>query len=310
MFSIIIPLYNKSQYVLRAINSVLNQSFKDWELIIIDDGSTDDGPSKVLPFVSEKVHLIQQVNKGVSSARNYGIQISKKPYIAFLDADDYWHIDYLFRISEAISSFPEAGIWATKYVSDESELENNSSNFVKIANYFSTELERKFLLLTSAVVLDKSFFENNKGFNEKLTRGEDRDVWYRAICFFGKPIYSNSPLVYYSKEDENSLVRTKFPITKHIISILGKNDYCRIYNKSIDPVEFENFRIKIVYFDLVKFFSDYNNIDEIKIILSKMAKKFPLMFLFYSLPNQFLFWFFTGERRKKWFLRISRLLYF
>lgn len=310
MFSIIIPLYNKSQYILRAINSVLNQSFIKWELIIIDDGSTDDSPEKVFPFISEKIKLIRQENRGVSSARNHGISLAKNPYIAFLDADDYWHQDFLLRISEAIGLFPTAGIWATKNVSNESEVDNNNSSFHIINDYFTTELERKFLLLTSAVVMDKHFFLSNKGFNEKLTRGEDRDVWYRAICFFGKPIYSKNPLVYYSKEDTNSLVNRKFPITKHIISIIGKKDYCIIKSKSIDPDEFEEFRIKSVYFDMVKFYSDFDNIVEIKKIISQTSKKFPLMHTFYMLPNQFLFWFFSGKRKKKWFLKISRYLYF
>ncbi|MCX6184716.1 MAG: glycosyltransferase family A protein, partial [Flavobacterium sp.] len=89
-FSVIIPVYNKEQFLVHTINSVLNQSFTDFELLLIDDGSTDSSPALLNQFTDERIKLISQNNQGVSAARNLGIKEAKAPYIAFLDADDLW----------------------------------------------------------------------------------------------------------------------------------------------------------------------------------------------------------------------------
>jgi glycosyltransferase involved in cell wall biosynthesis len=278
-------------------------------MIIIDDGSSDDGPEKVLPYISEKIHIVKQENKGVSAARNHGISIAKNTYIAFLDADDFWHKEYLLRVLEAIKLFPKAGVFGTQYVKNELNLKDSNSKVFENIDYFSVEMQKKFILLTSGVVVHKDFFKFNLGFNENLTRGEDRDVWYRAVCFFGYPIYIPKPLVYYAKEDDNSLMKRKFPVNKHLISIIGKEGYCQINNNLIDPKVFEKFRLHFVYFGVTRFFNDYDNIDDIKYILSKNFKKSLLLDLFYRLPNKFLFWFFSSKRRKYRFSKICKYLF-
>ena len=93
--SVVIPLYNKGKYIERAISSVLAQSFPPLEVIVVDDGSTDDGPEKVLKLKNPKIALIQQENKGPGAARNAGLAIAKGKYIAFLDADDEWYPSFL-----------------------------------------------------------------------------------------------------------------------------------------------------------------------------------------------------------------------
>ena len=105
MFSVIIPLYNKAAYIEKAINSVLAQNFKEFELIIVNDGSTDDSFSKLTvicnrlsvenPEIFNKIKIVQQENQGVSTARNNGVKIAKYDYIAFLDADDWWESTFL-----------------------------------------------------------------------------------------------------------------------------------------------------------------------------------------------------------------------
>mgnify|MGYP003661299564 CR=1 FL=1 len=102
MFSVIIPLYNKKHYVSRAIDSVLNQTFQDFEVIVVNDESTDGGVELVKEKYGEQVHLLNQKNQGVSVARNTGIEQAQFPYIAFLDADDYWHSDFLFWMNSRI----------------------------------------------------------------------------------------------------------------------------------------------------------------------------------------------------------------
>jgi glycosyltransferase involved in cell wall biosynthesis len=110
--SVVIPLYNKGKYIERALSSVLAQTFPPLEIIVIDDGSTDDGPEKVLNFNHEKITLIRQENKGPGAARNAGLAMAKGKYISFLDADDEW-----------LPSFIETGI---------SLLENKTAN-VRVA---------------------------------------------------------------------------------------------------------------------------------------------------------------------------------
>ena len=89
-FSVIIPLYNKEKYIQNTLQSVLNQTFENFEVIIVDDGSTDDGPEKVGLISDCRIRFIRKENGGVSSARNRGIAEARGEYIAFLDADDEW----------------------------------------------------------------------------------------------------------------------------------------------------------------------------------------------------------------------------
>ena len=112
-YSIVIPMYNKANVVMDTINSVREQTFKDFECIIVDDGSTDDSVLVVEKYLREdaRFRLIKKHNGGVSSARNEGIRQAKKPYIAFLDADDLWNKYYLEVMSFLIDSLPNNGIY-------------------------------------------------------------------------------------------------------------------------------------------------------------------------------------------------------
>ena len=102
MFSIIIPLYNKELSVKKTIYSVINQSFRDFEVIIVNDGSTDNSVKVIETIDDARIRVIHQVNQGVSAARNYGIQEAKNQWISFLDADDLWEVGHLLEIKSMI----------------------------------------------------------------------------------------------------------------------------------------------------------------------------------------------------------------
>ncbi len=113
--SVVIPLYNKGPYIARALNSVLAQTFQDFEVIVVDDGSTDDGAEVVRGFDDPRIRLIQQENQGVSAARNRGIEAARAEMIAFLDADDEWMAEFLETIVRLRTLYPDAGLYGTAY---------------------------------------------------------------------------------------------------------------------------------------------------------------------------------------------------
>ena len=117
-FSVIIPLYNKVPYIRKALESVLAQTYTDYELIIVDDGSTDGSAEIAEAFLQElpASRLLKQKNAGVSATRNNGFSVSSAEYIAFLDADDWWEPTYLERMAQLIEDYPDAGLYACNYV--------------------------------------------------------------------------------------------------------------------------------------------------------------------------------------------------
>ena len=123
MFSVIIPLYNKVLYVEKAVRSVWAQTYRDFELIIVDDGSTDGSLSVVESLCSElsqtdlkaKFNIVSQKNSGVSTARNNGVKSARYPYLCFLDADDWWEPTFLEKMSRFIGEFPQASIYGIGY---------------------------------------------------------------------------------------------------------------------------------------------------------------------------------------------------
>lgn len=206
MFSIIIPLYNKAQYVFKCIESVMNQSFRDFELIIINDGSTDNSMGVVKLFKDSRIKVIEQNNSGVSSARNYGVKVAKNDFIAFLDADDWWSPNYLEEIHGLIRKYPKAGLWAAKYykVRNGHNIEANiglENNFQDgYINYIKSYTETMWMPVTSSsFVSRKPVFDEFGGFNPELRIGEDFDLWIRIALKY-KIAFFNKPLVYYNQD--------------------------------------------------------------------------------------------------------------
>ena len=95
MISVVIPLYNKEKQIAKTLQTVLNQTYQNFEIVIVNDGSTDGSVEEVLRISDSRIRLVNQENGGVSAARNRGIDEAKGEYIAFLDADDLWDIDHL-----------------------------------------------------------------------------------------------------------------------------------------------------------------------------------------------------------------------
>ena len=195
MISIVIPLYNKEQSIARTIRSVLNQTYRDFELIIVNDGSTDNSLKEAerLSADDSRIVIISQSNAGVSAARNKGINASQGELIALIDGDDYWDKDCLKELVRMSKDFPDAGMWGANYADVlggkiypyYQGFPDNYRGYVN--DYFCTSHGDVFW--TSALMMRKDVVTNVGLFDERIRYSEDMDLWYRIIlnakvCFF------------------------------------------------------------------------------------------------------------------------------
>jgi glycosyltransferase involved in cell wall biosynthesis len=183
-FSVIIPVYNKERFLKNTLQSVLSQSFADFEVILIDDGSTDQSKAVIDEFNDARIQYFYQNNSGAAAARNFGITKAKANYITFLDADDYWYPDCLMHFKSMIERFAGEPVFASAV---EVENEKNilpaqysiaKSQTPQIVNFFEASL-RESAICTSCAVFHKSVFERIGYFDTTLKNGEDTDLWIR-----------------------------------------------------------------------------------------------------------------------------------
>jgi len=188
VISVIMPLYNKEREVERAIRSVLVQTVDDYEVIVVNDGSTDKGPEIVAEMKDPRIRIIHQSNGGVSAARNRGIEEAKSNLIAFLDADDEWLPNFLEKVIRLRSAFPICDVFATKYLYCYSDGKTRLPTLRGIpkdpwegvlADYFFIASKSDPPLWTSAVAVTKRAITSVGGFPVGVSSGEDLLTWAR-----------------------------------------------------------------------------------------------------------------------------------
>ncbi|NTV97592.1 MAG: glycosyltransferase family 2 protein [Chlorobiaceae bacterium] len=214
--SVVIPLYNKRDSVRRAIQSVLNQTFKPLEIIVVDDGSTDDSAHVVRSLGIKNLRLIHQDNAGVSSARNTGIKSAEGEWIAFLDADDEWMCDYVQSIVMLHGDFPECMVYATAYVYKDGKNEMLPSIAVPekkgcMQSYFKVASSGSPPLWTSAVTVNKKALLNIGCFSDKIKIGEDLLVWAKLAYQYDIAYLNEPKAVYYFPLNVNVDSKLRFP---------------------------------------------------------------------------------------------------
>ena len=181
LFSVVIPSYNRKPFLIKAIESVYKQEFKDFEVVVVDDGSTDSSILLVADYAGKGLSYIRTSNKGVSHARNTGIINSRGKYIAFLDSDDTWLPDKLGRVFEYISKSPNIKFFHTEetWIRDKKVLKQD----IKYKRY-SGNIYKHCLPLCcigmSTVVVHKSLFSKSGLFDEDMPVCEDYDFFLRA----------------------------------------------------------------------------------------------------------------------------------
>ncbi|MCF8320987.1 MAG: glycosyltransferase family 2 protein [Flavobacterium sp.] len=299
MFSVIIPYFNKSKYIQRCLNSVMNQSYQEFEIILVNDGSTDNGLHFISHNYSNKLTLINQENNGVSAARNTGIKAAKYPFIAFLDADDCWHIQYLQKVKDLIDKEENIKIIGAHYSRDKEFLASDSGSldYFKFANYFKSAIRNTYFT-SSSTIINVNFFSENEGFRTNLFKGEDIDVWIRAVQSGGNAFYIKNTLVYYSDEDVNQVTKVKGNIRNSIVGIINQQVYNR--SLSINEKDFEKFISIFVLCNLYPYFYNSESHNQAKFTLKNNKYRFFFLNLIYAYPLVFGVEIMKSSRLKEW----------
>lgn len=184
-FSVVISVFNKEKYIADTLKSVLAQTFTDFEVVILNDGSTDNSEAEILKFKDSRIRYFSQENSGASAARNFTIQQAEANYIALMDADDYWYPFYLEEQNRLLTEFPHESVFATA-----TEIKRNGKTFknsysistiakdVVLVDYFEAS-QLDSVLLSISTVLQKNVFENVGWYNPDIKSGEDTDLYVR-----------------------------------------------------------------------------------------------------------------------------------
>ena len=237
-FSVVIPLYNKQNSIAATLQSVLEQTYTNYEIIVVDDGSTDDSARVVEELMKnfpslqggDRGRLIRKPNGGVCSARNRGIQEAKYGYIALLDGDDLWEEHFLEEQVKLILDFPEAKMWGVSIAfikhNRQTKWEQGMGDGYRgyVENYFGTS--HSDLFCSSSVVINKDVFDKVGYFDERIASSEDLDMWYRIILHYPVAFY-DKVLAYYNQDADNRVAYdtdTRFPLTKDIKYYFDKHN--------------------------------------------------------------------------------------
>lgn len=224
MISVVIPLYNKEKSIASTLQSVLVQTYADYEIIVVDDGSSDNGAAVVESVISQcpisniqsQIRLFSKSNGGVCSARNFGIEKSRGEYIALLDGDDQWDKEYLAEQVKMIADFPEAAMWGINFAELnqgklirklETALPDGYRGYVE--NYFRMPKRNSDLFCSSSVVIRREVFDKVGLFDERIKYAEDSDMWFRIIANYPVAFYDKYMVWYLYDAENRAMNRTR-----------------------------------------------------------------------------------------------------
>jgi len=256
MISVIIPSYNAAPVICRAIDSVLAQTYSDYEIIVVDDGSTDN-TAEIIKKYGDKVRYLYQNSAGAGVARNTGIAAAKREWIAFLDADDQWLPDKLRLQTELLARNPELQWCATNYTQTDGvrSAPSISPSAIKtvlagrdyIENYFVEATKDRCRIWTTTVVVHNSVFSKIGGFDPQFLRGQDTDMWWRIAHLYPQIGYIAEPTAIAYFDLEISILNTRRLSTKS-----GRNarimmkKHLKLANQCRDSEVFRMFAKKVM----------------------------------------------------------------
>lgn len=234
MFTVVIPLYNKEKQIRTTIQTVLEQTFQLYEILVINDGSTDGSIEEVQKFSDKRIRIISQKNAGVSAARNTGIENARYEWVAFLDADDLWEKDFLQEISVAILKYRDTSIFATgrstarnckilryqnPYLPKDGE--TNYINFFECLGNYDSPLHSSSIIIRQQLFSEKGFFKTGQ------RNYEDVDLWIR-LCVNENVVVVNKPLAIYVIQEGESASKLGYT-AQDCVRML--NTYLEVRNK-------------------------------------------------------------------------------
>ena len=239
-FSVVIPLYNKADTIARTLESVRAQTYKGFEVVIVDDGSTDEGALIAESFKRYfRLKVVRQKNSGVSVARNTGAQHSQAPYLAFLDADDEWLPGYLEEINRMIEEFPHIEVCGTNYycVTKKALVCNRSWGKTRKLVDFATAWIIRCPIHTSSSVISKEAFKSVGGFVPSHKYYEDAELLFK-LSARGKFGVSSIPMVKYNSDATVRATESVKPISvyAHWIyfeTLLSRGEHIPNINKAV-----------------------------------------------------------------------------
>jgi glycosyltransferase involved in cell wall biosynthesis len=285
LFSIIIPSYNRGHILPQAITSVLNQTYSNWELIIVDDGSTDNTSIVMNDFIDARINYIKKENGGVCSARNHGINFSSGEYVVFLDSDDFVSKDWLQHFYEKIDTDSNQDPDIICSGLERVNSKTNESVFVKPTDHGKGAIGWA-VVIPGSYSVKKEFLIASGVFDEKITYGENTELFIRFRSKNPKLSYTNCfDLKYFPSEDGgsknliNRIASNKIILEKHdgVLStktkflfnqVIGVS-YLKLGNKKeaskyfVRAIKYQPFQLKI-YLRLITSKSDLFSLNKSK----------------------------------------------
>jgi len=241
MITVVIPLYNKEQYINKCINSVLEQTYPHFEICVVNDGSSDNSARIVKAIKDPRLTIISIKNSGVSVARNTGIKAAKNTWIAFLDADDWWAPSFLSTMVRVMEEFPKNKIFASgrsrvfkthteRYAHSMLPLDGETEVF----SYFRVISKYLPLVNSSNIIVKKNLFFQKGFFKENQKKYEDHDMWLR-LCVDNPVVFCNKNLSFYLKTASDTASSKHFTPRDYIVYLKTLSDIKTRINKEDLP---------------------------------------------------------------------------
>lgn len=264
-FSVIIPVHNKFPHLERSINSVLNQTYQNLEILIIDDASSDGSEEKIKEFKDPRIKIFTRTTPGPGgyAARNLGISHAEGDYITFLDSDDEWTLDHLYRMSNLIKVFPEMHFFSSGWRVKEgatqkdcpffSKMKKNESIKIEFNDYFNFKLKKLNPECTIVACIKRTspVLDNLFPKDPDVKRSGDSFAWLKLICYHRKMVWSNHIGAVYHRDSTNMVTMKN----KANIDLFSYQSYLSLSkdlsnSEKTQLLKYFNFKIRSAFIEL------------------------------------------------------------